>query len=84
MPDYQTKTLPYAVVMMAHCLRRWPNIKTTLGERVLFTGSCLGSLSPWIRGPSMYLRRLNPDWYYPRAGRPRQCSIFNQNAISGN
>ena len=33
-----TTLWPNAVVMLAHRLRRWPNITTTLGQRLLFAG----------------------------------------------
>ena len=32
------KRSPNAGVMLAHCLRRWPSITPTLGERLLFPG----------------------------------------------
>ena len=37
-----TRNSPNVVLMLAHRLRRWPNIKTALGESLVFAGH-------WIR-----------------------------------
>ena len=39
-----TKHSPNAVSMLAHRLRRWPNIETTLGECLVFAGISFQSL----------------------------------------
>ena len=36
-----TEHSPNAVSMLAHRLRRWPNIETALGECPVFAGSCM-------------------------------------------
>ena len=33
-----TKRWPNVVLMLYHSLRRWPNIKTTLGQRLVSAG----------------------------------------------
>ena len=36
--------------MLAHCLRRWPNIKPALGERLVFAGMyCLSKVTNFVR-----------------------------------
>ena len=40
-PEQETRHRPNVVLMLAHRLRRWTNIKTTLGQRIVFAGCSL-------------------------------------------
>ena len=49
------RRLPNVVLMLVQRRRRWPNIKTALGKRIMFTGILsIGAsairLTMWIRG----------------------------------
>ena len=43
-----TKHSPNAVLMLAHRLRRWPNIETALGESLVFAGLTFGAANIYI------------------------------------
>ena len=62
-----------AVSMLAHCLRRWPNIETALGECLVFDGL---HLSDHLE-PSTCVRHPNPQMYIGPTPQLAQPACYN-------